>query len=214
MTEVTWEDCYQRGDGNLRYPDEVIVQTIHHLELPPSKALVVGSGSGRHVRMLIDKGFQPYGVDGSYTARRTAIAHGVPKGLLTTEQFPPLRYPDDDFGLVLAVNVLEHNLWADRQSLLREIYRVLSPGGCFISRHVKDTGYMPQNATKKLETNTYERKNDTFVHYFTRQEILVDWEDAGFSIVQLGTLDAEYKWMPWLYDNQFYVVAYKSNEST
>jgi len=192
------------------YPDEVIVQTLHHLKLHQGEALDVGCGSGRHLKMLWDRGFIARGVDGSITARDIAVALGLPRGSITVDTFPPLRFTSGFFDLILAVNVLEHNIKLDREELLREIHRVMKPGGCFISRHVLWESYIPKGAGEMIEDRTFERENDTILHCFRKGEILEMWEGVGFKNLQVGKLSGWYPWLPWEEDSQMYVVAYKS----
>lgn len=206
---TTWEDCYRQGRGVLMYPDEVIVQTLYHLGLNSGTALDVGCGSGRHLKMLWEKGLIARGVDGSATARDVAVALGLPRSSIDVKRFPPLDYTSNMFELVLAVNVLEHNIQFDREELLREIYRVMKPGGCFISRHVIWKGYLPQGAIQTIEDKTFERTDDTILHCYTQKEIEKTWMAAGFQYLQYGELEGRYPWMSWDVDNQIYVIAHK-----
>jgi len=211
---TTWNDCYEGGMGNLRYPDEVIVQSIHHLGLHPyqaKKALDLGCGSGRHLEMLHRQGYEVWAVDGEERALKLVQSRWELPGLHTVQmRFPPVKFPDGFLDLVLMVNVLEHNVAEDREELVREVYRMLGSGGTFISRHAGWTGAPPDGATKQVEERSWQRDKDTFVHLYTESELLEIMVEVGFSGVQVGSRRGTYPWLKWVDEKEIYVVATKA----
>lgn len=86
--------------------------------------LDLGCGQGRLVADLLTRGFDAYGCD-----LGVAGAVEVPAGRLAVIAPDPYRLPyaDGQFAAVISVSVLEHV--QDKAACLREVRRVLRPGG-------------------------------------------------------------------------------------
>ncbi len=208
-----WDGCYEKGMGDLSYPDEVIVQTIHHMGLHPyhrQKALDLGCGSGRHLEMLHRQGYEVWAADGSEQALKIVEGRLGQFGLHTVQiQFPPVRFPDRFFDVVLMVNVLEHNMQDARREIVSEVFRVLKGGGVYLSRHAGWTGMEPMQAAEEVEDRGWKRDSDTFIYLATEEELLETMVGAGFSSVEVGTRQGWYPWLPWLRESEIYVLAEK-----
>ena len=88
--------------------------------------LDIGTSTGTNLRMLRDLGFSRFeGLDHSDEAARWCAEKGY--GKVTVGDICRLPFPDGEFDLVLATDVIEHV--DDDSSALREIHRVLKPGG-------------------------------------------------------------------------------------
>ena len=98
----------------------------------PHDVLEIGCAQGRGLVALAELGHRPYGIDphepALEVARELAAARGVAfeAVLGQAERIP---YEDGSFDLVLAFSVMEHV--DDVRASLREIHRVLRPGGVF-----------------------------------------------------------------------------------
>lgn len=208
-----WNDCYSGGMGDLRYPDEVIVQAIHHLGLGTflaRKALDLGCGSGRHLEVLHKRGYEVWAVDGSDQALKMVQSQcDFPGVHAVNMKFPPVKFPDGFMDLVLMVNVLEHNTGADRLATVDEVYRILKPGGMYLSRHAGWMGIPPGGAIKKIEPQTWERDKDTLLHLTTEDEMLEITDEAGFTSITIGNRRGRYPWLRWQDELEIYVVAIK-----
>lgn len=95
--------------------------------MPPGRALDVGAAGGGNTRVLAGHGWQAaaleYGVEGAQVASERGLP--VLRGDAT-------RLPVDEgaLDLVVAFDVLEHIL--DHDGAVREVHRVLRPGGTFL----------------------------------------------------------------------------------
>jgi SAM-dependent methyltransferase len=92
-----------------------------------------GCGCGRVLRHWADlEGTRRYGCD--VTAKMVAwCADNLPFADVTVNRHsPPLPYDDDDFGLVYAFSVFTHLTEESQHEWMREIGRVLRPGGFLI----------------------------------------------------------------------------------
>ncbi len=104
-------------------------------ELPGDRFLEVGCGEGFLLAALNGRG-ENHGVDLSLGAIRKARSRASAAfSLALSERLP---FPDEYFDLVASVGVMEHFL--DIDEALREIRRVLAPGGHYVSlTHVRRT---------------------------------------------------------------------------
>jgi ubiquinone/menaquinone biosynthesis C-methylase UbiE/catechol 2,3-dioxygenase-like lactoylglutathione lyase family enzyme len=91
----------------------------------PGSLLEVGVGSGRLLARLAERGWDVTGIDAA--PRMVELARErVPGAKLEVARVEELPFGDASFDAVVAVGVLEY---ADLKASLRELARVLSPGG-------------------------------------------------------------------------------------
>ena len=104
-----------------------------HLEIPEGAvALDVGCGGGRTIQKLAAKATQVYGIDyaaGSVAASRAHNKTLIAEGRVLVEQasVSHLPFPDDKFDIVTAIETQYY--WPDLPGDMKEILRVLKPGG-------------------------------------------------------------------------------------
>lgn len=104
----------------------------HILNWQGLKVLDVGCGGGFTCEFLARRGAIVTGVDQSAACIGAAKEHAAANGLAIAYQSAPaedLPYANASFDVVTCVDVLEHV--ADWQKTLKEIERVLKPGGVF-----------------------------------------------------------------------------------
>lgn len=103
--------------------------------------LDLGCGKGALVDHLREQGHDAFGCDIAGSDASDFVPGIRPDGILRAIQPDPYRLPFDDnqFDCVVSTQVLEHVM--DYDSTLREIHRVLKPGG--ISLHVFPSRYTP-----------------------------------------------------------------------
>ena len=107
-----------------------------------TKVLDLGCGAGLMVRAARDKGYDFYGCGlGLRDAHDSADPELLERGVLREIDLAPYRLPFDDasFDVVVSDQVFEHVM--DYPSTLREIQRVLKPGGAFL--HIFPPRYKP-----------------------------------------------------------------------
>ncbi|MGH2566827.1 MAG: class I SAM-dependent methyltransferase, partial [Bacteroidota bacterium] len=107
----------------------------NHLHLKKGKALDVGCGGGEYVAELMKVGLEAYGVDLSdemilMCQRRLNLDGASFQARFKQGDIEQIPFDDEDFDLVLCVGVLGYLLEDSRA--VREVHRVLKPGGCFL----------------------------------------------------------------------------------
>jgi len=93
-----------------------------------SRVLDVGCGTGRWLRRYLQRNMVPVGVDATQGMLQNAAASGV-ECQLVVGYAQSLPFGDGVFDLVSAVTVIQHIPPMDQADALKEMARVLRPGG-------------------------------------------------------------------------------------
>src|SRR5437588_7271903 len=98
---------------------------------PGARFLDVGCGAGRWVRRYAELGYSPVGVDATFGMLRIARSHqtNVP---LTVGIAQNLPFSDSVFDCLSDITVVQHIPYDLQSTALREMVRVLKPGGRMI----------------------------------------------------------------------------------
>jgi len=98
------------------------------------RMLDFGFGTGRILVHFLPFPIERYGCDVTPEAlawtSRTLGAHAT---LRLTSLQPPLPFDDDFFDLIVATSVFTHTPYAAQAAWLRELRRILVPGGCILA---------------------------------------------------------------------------------
>jgi SAM-dependent methyltransferase len=123
--EATMSRAAQRG--LLQLPNRLEFLTA---SLPPAPAHVLDVGcAGGYVGVLLTRlGYQVTGIELNATMAAQARRTGIP--VLENDLEEPLDLPDDSVDAVHACEIIEHLF--DTEGFLREIHRVLRPGGVLV----------------------------------------------------------------------------------
>jgi SAM-dependent methyltransferase len=98
-----------------------------------------------------------------------------------------LPFADGAFDVAAGVGVLEH-VWetgGDERSSLRELARVLKPGGTLLTFHLPNRGGWIERTVQALGLKKHFHKRK-----FDEREIRSLWTEAGFDVVALGRYNA------------------------
>jgi SAM-dependent methyltransferase len=139
--DAAWETVYQSSAWG-RYPPEEVVRFVarHFYKAPDRKnvrILEVGCGPAANLWYIAKEGFSAFGLDGSAEAIKKAGQRLAEEGLkadLKQGDAVRLPYPDAAFDGVLDIECIYANDWKDSERIIREIHRVLKPGGVFFSK--------------------------------------------------------------------------------
>lgn len=165
-TRNAWDAHYRRERSVQEYPDENLVRILKKLPLGP--ALDLGCGSGRHLKLLRDLGYDPvYGADLSSESIRICRER-QPYAFLfgPSEIFPRpdhfrLPLPDATVELVILWGVLHYNTDEVATAMLEEASRVLAPGGVM-------TGTLRSSNDTHFKEN--QDINHSHMQYFTESQ--------------------------------------------
>lgn len=132
--------------------------------LAGSKALDVGCGTGRWSRLLSARGADVLAVDRSITMLEVA-ARRTPDVRFARMEATSLAVPADQIDLAIEVTVIQHLLPEDQLTAMREIVRVVKPGGFVISLDIVG------------RANAFDASHGTYPR--PRREWIDLWRQAG-----------------------------------
>ncbi|MEM9103743.1 MAG: class I SAM-dependent methyltransferase [Pseudomonadota bacterium] len=172
------------GSAMKKMNKNVITWVVRRLDIHPNdKILDIGFGPGESIMQIanrLDKGFV-IGVDCSDTMvqmatkkNRKAIAAG--KAELYQGQAEKLLFPNIFFDKVLCIHVIY--FWKNPEIELKEIFRVLVPGGRCVF-FIGDKGEM--EAVKMTQTGIYK--------LYDKNEIKTLLQNNGFSAIKFKASD-------------------------
>jgi ubiquinone/menaquinone biosynthesis C-methylase UbiE len=90
--------------------------------------LDVGCGTGEYIRRANELGFCASGIEPADAMRKVAIEKN-PNTTIANAVATALPFPDKTFDLVICIEVLRYLHPVDNKLALREMHRVLAPGG-------------------------------------------------------------------------------------
>jgi SAM-dependent methyltransferase len=206
-----YADFYAERNFAKVYPVEFVVRTLlgtyPQLKLDRqaywgARILDLGFGDGRNMPLLHDLGFAVYGVEISEAICALTRARmeklGVPVEL-TVGSNSHIPHRDDAFDFVLACHscyyVVPGETFADN---LREIARVLRPGGRFIFSLAKSDSYILADAEilkdglYRITQDPYRLRNGSLFRAFASEEEIVDEMSASFGDFALGLCENDY----------------------
>lgn len=150
MSKEKWNAHYTREKSGLLYPDENLVRMISaaagNLKPAGKTALDIGCGSGRHLLLLEDFGFQKIiGLD--YSLNSLALSKRFDNSLLINADMEELPIADFSVDVAVCWGSLHYS---DKTSFYKknsEIFRILKKGGYLFGtlRSSRDT-YMRKGA--------------------------------------------------------------------
>jgi ubiquinone/menaquinone biosynthesis C-methylase UbiE len=155
-----------------------------------AQILDVGCGTGEYVRRLADLGFQVSGLEPAAAMRQAAIEKNPGRKILDgiATQIP---FPDETFDFVICIEVLRYLHRSDVDQALREMRRVLKPGGrmflTMVNRYALDGFYIAYHARKMMAGDISAAA--PHCEFVTPAEVDEQVRQAGFSAaVHTGVL--------------------------
>jgi SAM-dependent methyltransferase len=206
-----YENFYSHRNPEKVYAVEFVVRTLlgtyPELKLDRSsyrgsKILDLGFGDGRNMPLLHDLGFEIYGVEISEEiCRLTSVRMerlGIPTRLKTGSN-SRIPFGDGAFDFLLACHACYYVSWDETFSdNLREIARVLRPGGRFIFSVPKTDTYILKDAVSlggghyRITHDPYGLRNGGIFRAFASKQEVLDELGAFFRDFSLGLCENEY----------------------
>jgi SAM-dependent methyltransferase len=202
---------YSRKNPERVYPVEFVVRTllgtypglkIDRTTYAGSEILDLGFGDGRNMPLLNDLGFKIYGVEISDDICRLTKDRmerlGVPV-VVKTGSNSHIPFDDHTFDFVLACHACYYVSPGETfDDNLREITRVLRPGGRFIFSLVKRDSYVLNDATPlpdghfRVTHDPYDVRNGTILRAFASREEVAGTLGSTFDDLALGLCENDF----------------------
>jgi len=179
-----WNNFFKDNVHTEWYPSEAVVRLVCSYQKKNGSAgkkfLDLGCGNGRHVNFAAQKGFSVYGIDLSDKAIALA-KEWLKKDNLHAEDLQSqniaerLPYPNNFFDIVISYGVLDHMQLPDAQKAVKEVGRVLKPGGVFLLKLESNTSHMfdpRQQYVKNEVILEKETERGMIQHFFDKDEVV------------------------------------------
>lgn len=180
-TKEAWDNHYRRERSRQTYPDETLVRLLktvlkNNPSLTDQILMDYGCGSGRHIPLYEDLGFSIIRGTDMSTQSVELCRTLYPDHTFTTiekesgvdEVHIPLE--DSSAGVVVLWGVLHYNSTGMRKSILKEIQRILVPGGFLLGtlRSHRDTHLVQNEDIRGTDYHTFDEKEtkDMLGEYF------------------------------------------------
>lgn len=201
-SKAFWDNNYNNGQENL-YPWDYIVSFVYKnkpaVKNSDVSVLEVGCGTACNLWFCAREGFNVSGIDFSYSAIDKCIKRFDDEGLkgdFKQGDFTALPWSKDEFDLVLDRGALTCASFMDMEKALREIYRVLKPGGRFIfspcsvlhSSSVLGTYEKETRLVKDITGGTLKGVKQVC---FLDEKDIIDLFDLGWLILDIELLTKE-----------------------
>ncbi len=186
-----WNRAHQEKPTPAR-PQEEIITFAEWLRqrLPPgSPVLDAGCGRGRNTVYLSQVGFAVYGCDLSVVAlgkARARVEQANVAASFQTADLTRLPYSDCRFEAAVCVRVLPYHFKVSIMRAVRELWRVLRPGGRLYV-DLLDCDDAEYGCGRELEPHTFLDPDGVPIHFSSRGEI--DELLRGFAVERLDRFE-------------------------
>jgi SAM-dependent methyltransferase len=192
MKNSSWNNHYTKQKSKLLYPDENLVRMISS-SIPEEKrsqmtAVDIGSGSGRHLKLLQDLGFYSIvGTDISFNSCQIIESLFFPAINCTTVCSP---FKNNSLDLAITWGSLHYCPRNETEQQVNEIHRILKPYGFLFGtlRSDKDNFF---TKIDKIDKSTYLVKTSdlepTTVTFFSKVDIRELFKN--FSSIEIGHME-------------------------
>lgn len=176
---------------NTEEPPVVLRTLVETDRVRPCRAIELGCGAGHYVIYLASRGFDAVGVDISDAAIGMAVANAARKGVrcrfVAADALGDLNAIRDMFDFAYDWEFLHHVFPPERGKYVRNVHRLLGPGGRYLSVCFSEDDPQFGGAGK------YRRTSLGTVLYFSSEKELAGLFEGLFEIEELATIDVEGK---------------------
>ncbi|MBR49385.1 MAG: hypothetical protein CL734_04085 [Chloroflexi bacterium] len=192
----------------LNYPDENVIRFLKSNfsnKKCHQNILDLGFGSGRHLKLLFELGFNGYGIDFSSVASSYVCNKFVDdniKSYIVTANMVNLPFKSDFFDGIIEHATLVNNSWSDILSAAHESHRVLKKGGrgFFLLKRIEDCAFQ---YAKHIQDGIYISKESEYLSSGFNDNTVLQFkafsiEDiqemfSDFHMVKIHTWDNSFK---------------------
>ncbi len=185
LEEIPW---------NIETPPDALVELVNSGKVKPCKTIDLGCGAGNYAVYLAGIGFDVTGIDISPAAikiaRENAKKKGVKCNFLAADVLGDLDEVRETFDFAYDWELLHHIFPDKRKKYLKNVYKILNPGGKYLSVcfSEKDPQFGGSGKYRETPLGT--------ILYFSSEDELRDLFDPYFNIIDLRTIEISGKFAP------------------
>jgi len=186
---------------NIETPPDALVELVDGGEVKPCKAIDLGCGAGNYAIYLAGRGFDITAIDISQAAieiaKENAGRKGVKANFLVADVLGDLDEVKEVFNFAYDWEVLHHIFPEKRKKYVENVYRILNPGGKYLSVcfSEKDPQFGGSGKYRETPLGT--------VLYFSSDDELRDLFDPYFKIKELKVIEVSGKFVSHLANYAF-----------
>lgn len=129
-----WNRIFKKQGKIFLKPQENIPKIVKLFKKKGAKKVLdLGCGSGRHIVYLAKRGFEVYGIDiapeGIKITKDWLRKEKLKANLKIGNIYKKLPYPNNFFDALISTQTLHHNRIGNIRKLIKEMERILKPGG-------------------------------------------------------------------------------------
>jgi SAM-dependent methyltransferase len=192
LEEIPW---------NIETPPDALVELVESGKVKPCKTIDFGCGAGNYAIYLASIGFDVTGIDISPSAIKTAKENAKKKRVkcifLVADVLGDLDEVKQTFDFAYDWELLHHIYPVKRKKYVENVYRILNPGGNYLSVcfSEKDPQFGGSGKYRETPLGT--------ILYFSSEDELRDLFEPYFSILELKTIEISGKFAPHLANYAF-----------
>jgi len=174
---------------NVETPPDILKQLVETEKIKLCKVIELGCGAGNYVIYLSTKGFDPTGIDISATAidiaKKSATEKDVKCNFITVDVLGDMTEINEQFDFAYDWHLLHHIYPENREKYINNVYRLLKPGGQYLSVCFSEDS--PEFGGK----GKYRKTPIDTVLYFSSEDEIRALLKPVFEIEELKTVDLE-----------------------
>ena len=182
LEEIPW---------NIETPPDALVELVDSGKVKPCKTIDLGCGTGNYAIYLASKGFDVTGIDISPAAiniaKENAKKKGVKERFLVADVLGDLDEVRETFDFAYDWELLHHIFPEKRKKYVENVYKILNPGGKYLSVcfSEKDPEFGGSGKYRETRLGT--------LLYFSSEDELRDLFKPYFNIKELKTIEVTAK---------------------
>jgi cyclopropane fatty-acyl-phospholipid synthase-like methyltransferase len=179
---------------NSEIPPDALVELVKEGKVRPCKTIDLGCGAGNYGIYLASLGFDVTGIDSSPTAIKIAEENAkkrrVPCRFIVANLLSDIREVSDTFDFAFDWEFLHHIFPEDREIYIKNVYKILNPGGTYFSVcfSEKDLNFGGSGKYRKTQIGT--------TLYFSSESEIRSLISPYFIIQELKTIEVSGKYGP------------------
>lgn len=179
---------------NFKTPPDVLENLVRTGKITPCKTIDLGCGTGNYAIYLAGEGFDVTAVDISSSAIKIAKNNASQKGIdcnfTVADILGDLKQIQSTFNFAYDWELLHHIFPSDREKYIRNVYRLLNPGGQYLSVCFSEENLQFGRVGKFRKTPL-----ETVLYFSSENELRVLYE-SFFKVEELKTIEIKGKFSP------------------